>query len=115
MAGKAGKFAELQKRARARKSERPHEYELFGEADGFDPPVVVHRMDPDEMERASEIGASNPIGSFRIILGADNYRRILNELGDDADVEVLAEIVNDVNEYFYGAGASDAPGGSPAS
>src|SRR5699024_1091427 len=115
MAGKASKFAELQKRAAARRAERVHEYELFGVDDGFDPPVVVKRMTPDEMDRAATLGQSNPLSSIKITLGEDNYRRIIDALGEDADVEVLAEIANDVNSFFYGEGSTDVPGGSAAS
>ena len=112
---KISKFEELRRRAQARAKDVPDEVTIFDEEDGFDPPIVVKRMSVGQMEAASKLTKSDPFGSYRIVIGSDNYDRIVAELGGDADLAALTEIASMVNDRFYGSGASEAPGGSSAS
>lgn len=112
---KISKFEELRRRAQSRRSEIADEIELFGVDDGFDPPIIVKRMTLPQMEQASRLSERDPFASYRIIIGSENYDRITEALGDDADLQALSDISSEVQSQFYGAGASEAPGGSSAS
>lgn len=114
-AKKITKFEELRRRAQSRNDEIPDEIVLFDESDGFDPPIVVKRMTMGEMEVASKLSSKDPFGSYRIVIGSENYDRIAEALGSAADLAALTEISSMVQDAFYGSGASAAPGGSGAS
>lgn len=109
------KFEELRRRAQARGDKLVDDIVLFDEEDGFDPPIVVKRMSLAETEKATRLAQREPFASYRIIIGSENYDRIIEQLGDAADMQAISEIHAIVQDRLYGPGASEAPGGSSAS
>lgn len=113
---KLSKAEELRRRAQSRKAKRVNEYELFGVEDGFDPPLVITRPTVEQMDEASIAQSRGMVfESVRRAWGEKNYERIVEEFGDDLDMEMIQELVEDVNEAFWGKGVNDVPGGSTAS
>ncbi|MFE2998664.1 hypothetical protein ACFXG4_27135 [Nocardia sp. NPDC059246] len=114
-------FEDLRERARASnlylKSAADSEPFVLGPERGFDPPIEVNwpssllaREDFDIASRRTDI-----FGMLRILLGSD-FRRVLEAFDRLSDSEeLLVGLTMRIVDHFNGVGASDVPGGTPAS
>ncbi len=85
---------------------------------GFDPPIAARfprkLVDREEFDEASR--NRNLLGMLRVLLAADDYRRVLTAFDafDDGD-DLLIGLVMKIIDHANGEGASEAPGGSTPS
>ncbi|BAH52293.1 hypothetical protein [Rhodococcus opacus] len=115
---KHGLFDELYDRAKGKGEKRRADF-ILGEAEGFDPPIVI--TSPDLFKRRLISVAQQKNDGFGVLEAAVgdplSFGRILerlNEYGDDAPA-MLGALGIKVIDHFFGRGASEAPGGSQES
>lgn len=111
-------------RARGPKTPRGHRPEalVLGADKGFDPPVAIAL--PTLLEKIDDLDLAlrhgNNLEVLRLMLGSE-YRRVFamfDAYASEADVDpidLLDLLSEEVQEHFFGPGATDVPGGSQAS
>lgn len=90
----------------------------LGPGEGFDPPLVISYptllSDKIGLDVASRRG--DTIGFLHTLLGERNFARVIAALEDQPDNELLlVGLQLRITDHFLGRGASDVPGGTPAS
>lgn len=91
---------------------------ILGPEEGFDPPLVVEW--PQDLPRkiALEVAArnSNVVPFLQILLDEYQFAKVVAVLSqaDDGDRLIIGVYLR-IMEHFFGPGAGDVPGGTPAS
>lgn len=104
-----GKFAKYQERATG----EPKEPLVYGEEEGFDPPIVIPVPNADRVDLVNRVQLDKD--KLRILVNdPDNFTRLWAVVGQ-WDMDPFGAFVKDVFRYYFGPGATDVPGGSTRS
>ncbi|MBF6328731.1 hypothetical protein [Nocardia transvalensis] len=90
----------------------------LGPEDGFDPPLVVEW--PQDLPTKIGLEATARVGNIvpflQLLLGDRDLMRVVAAFSRFADGErLLVGLYLRIMEHFFGPGAGDVPGGTPAS
>lgn len=90
----------------------------LGPDEGFDPPLVISYPTALSEKIALDVATrrADPIGFLHTLLGDRDFVRVVAAFEDQPDNEMLlVGLQLRVTDHFLGRGASDVPGGTPAS
>lgn len=90
---------------------------VLGPDQGFDPPITVQfpttltgRVQVDQLSRRDDI-----YGLLQVLMGGQFMRVVATFDQFDDGEELLLGLAYKILDHFYGQGAGDVPGGTPAS
>ncbi len=90
---------------------------VLGRDQGFDPPITVQfpkdltgRVRVDQLSRQNDI-----FGLLQVLMGGQFMRVVQTFDQFDDGEELLIGLAYRILDHFYGQGAGDVPGGTPAS
>ena len=109
-----GKFAKYQERATGQAKEPI----VYGEEEGFDPPITIAAPTADQVDLINRVGLDKD--KLRILVagnldddapGLEDFERVWAEVGS-WEHDAFGALVKDIFSHFFGKGAVDVPGGS---
>lgn len=104
-----GKFAQYQERADL----KPKEPLVYGEEEGFVPPIVIPVPNADRVDLVNRCQLDKD--KLRVLVADDAaFARLWAEVGQWG-MEPFGAFARDVFRHYFGPGATDVPGGSTRS